>query len=162
VPRRPTDTYTVAEAAKVLGRSVKRVRQLIADGTLTVVPGSSPQRIPAEQVNARRRTQQRGASTPGPKAAPRGMSAAEFVTMLEAFADRQKELISSERVALEVAHARLEAMLREELDRERAARLQAEDELRALRAQAVPAEPVRPVSPSPSPGRLWPFRGRRV
>lgn len=130
MPRRPTDTYTVAEAAKVLGRSVKRVRQLIADGTLTVVPGSSPQRVPADQVRARR-TAQRTAPPSGPVRA-RGMTPSEFQQALDAVLNQQRELVSSERAALEAVHRRAEDFLRAELDRERAARLQAEERLREL------------------------------
>jgi excisionase family DNA binding protein len=42
------ETLTPAEAAKLLGVSPNRVRQLIRDGRLMAVPGSGNGKIPAE------------------------------------------------------------------------------------------------------------------
>lgn len=56
----------------------------------------------------------------------------------EALADalaQQKELISSERAALEVAHARVEQLLREQLERERAERMTAQAQAAELRQE---------------------------
>lgn len=125
----------------MLGRSAKRVRQLIADGTLTLVPGSNPQRIPADQVRARR-TAQRTAPASGPVRA-RGMTPAEFEQVLRSLLDQQRELISSERAALEAAHRRAADLLQAELERERAARLQAEARLRELTEAQAQADQVR-------------------
>lgn len=46
-----TDTYRVAQAAAVLGRSERRVRQLIAEGRLTPLQQPGPVLIPQEQVH---------------------------------------------------------------------------------------------------------------
>lgn len=46
-----TDTYRVSEAAAVLGRSERRVRQLIAEGRLTPLPQPGPVMVPQEQVH---------------------------------------------------------------------------------------------------------------
>ena len=48
------DSYTPAQAAELLGLSVKRVRQLVASGKLKAVPKSSPLAITAESVHKER------------------------------------------------------------------------------------------------------------
>lgn len=48
------DSYTPAQAAQLLGLSVKRVRQLVASGKLKAVPKSSPLLIRAESVHKER------------------------------------------------------------------------------------------------------------
>jgi excisionase family DNA binding protein len=48
------DSYTPAQAAELLGLSVKRVRQLVASGKLKAVPRSSPLKIKAESVHKER------------------------------------------------------------------------------------------------------------
>jgi excisionase family DNA binding protein len=48
------DSYTPAQAAQLLGLSVKRVRQLVASGKLKAVPKSSPLLIKAESVHKER------------------------------------------------------------------------------------------------------------
>jgi hypothetical protein len=65
------------------------------------------------------------------------MTPAEFEAVLRNLLDQQRELLTGERAALEAAHRRTEDVLRAELDRERAARLQAEAQLRELTEAAV-------------------------
>lgn len=137
MPRPTPSTYTVAQAAQVLGRTPKRVRQLIANGTLTVVPDSSPQQIPADQVNERRKAQRAGPSTPGPRS--QSMTVDQLVAFAQSILDRERdqhrELITAERAALDAAQARVEQLLRAELDRERAERMTAQAQAADLRRE---------------------------
>lgn len=48
------DYYTPAQAAQLLGIGVKRVRQLVAAGTLKAVPKSSPLKIKVDSVHKER------------------------------------------------------------------------------------------------------------
>lgn len=154
MPRKP-DAYTVTEAAQVLGRSPKRVRQLIAQGALSVVEGSSPQRIPATQVHARMKAQASGASVPGRVPVAPVMTAEAFQHALQAILAQQRELVATERAALEIAHARLEAFLKGELERLRAETEQYRADADALREELgrLQAERMDAV------GRRW-FRKR--
>ena len=149
--RAKASAYTVAQAAQLLGRTPKRIRQLIADGTFTVIPGSVPQQIPADQVQERRRSQRAGASTPGPRPQPQGMTVQQFREALADALAQQKELISSERAALEVAHARTEQVLRAELERERAERMTAQAQAAELRQEL---DQLRGRTEAPKP-RWW-------
>jgi hypothetical protein len=71
------------------------------------------------------------------------MTPAEFEQVLRSLLDQQRELISSERAALEAAHRRAADLLQAELERERAARLQAEARLRELTEAQAQADQVR-------------------
>lgn len=105
------DSYTPDQTAQLLGIGVKRVRQLVAAGTLKAVPKSSPLRIKAESVHKEREL--RGdkvnrASTP--------QKAFELTSLLEVI-----ELIEAARQAgraegIEVAQRQIESV---EASRER-------------------------------------------
>lgn len=134
------DSYSVTEAARVIGRSPKRVRQLIAEKKLPTVPDSSPLRIPAEAVHQERESRRNASpSTPGPKPEP------ERVTIdldtLMAFADRQTqkaiEAAAADREAVKHAQRVVEETLRGSLV-EAQARAQAA-EIRAAAAEAEAA-----------------------
>lgn len=92
------DDYSATEAAKLLGLSPKRIRQLAAAGTLSVVQ-DSPLRVSAESVIAERN--RRGVSPIGDTAAD-----TEALALLRAALDegtRQREVIErlyTERLAI--------------------------------------------------------------
>ena len=48
------DSYSVTQAAKLLGRSTKRVRQMITENKLTPTPDTHPLQIPAQQIHEMR------------------------------------------------------------------------------------------------------------
>ena len=111
--------YTVAQAAKALGRSDRLVRKLISEGRIDVVPDSKPLRVTEASVH-RERNQRR--NVPPPSKSPtaftvdevealvqRAVSAALSETlpkMLEA-RDSSEALLRDEVARL---HAELEAM----------------------------------------------------
>ena len=45
------ESYSVTQAAKLLGRSTKRVRQMITEKKLAPIPDSHPLQIPAQQIH---------------------------------------------------------------------------------------------------------------
>lgn len=134
------DSYSVAEAARIIGRSPKRVRQLIEAGSLPTVPDSSPVRVPADAVH-RERDKRRNLdpSTPGPKPEPERVTL-DLDTLL-AFAESQTqkaiEATTADREAAQEAHRRVEETLRESLAEARARAEAAER--RAAEAQAEAA-----------------------
>lgn len=114
--------YRVADAARVLGVSPKRVRQLIAEGRLSAVPDASPVTVEAESVHRERdRRKHRSVSTPGPEPMP-GAVAVSVETLLE-YAER----ITTRALDAAIADRRAAD----------AARDQAEDRLRAALAEAT-------------------------
>ena len=154
------DSYTVAEAARLLGVTPKRVRQMIAAGGLPTVAGESPVRLPAEPVHQERERRQASPSKPGPAPAAQPLDAQQVLDLAQEIASRVAT--DSLRIALEAAEPyrqqveatrdRTEQALRDALAEAEArataaeARAaQAEAELEALRqAPAVsPAEPER-------------------
>lgn len=117
------DSYSVAEAARVIGRSPKRVRQLIEAGSLPTVPDSSPVRIPAEAVHREREKRRDPApSTPGPKPDPERVTL-DLATLLDYARETSRlaiETTVADREAAQEAHRRVEETLRESLAEARA------------------------------------------
>ena len=132
------DSYSVAEAARIIGRSPKRVRQLIAENKLPTVPESSPLRIPAEAVHQERENRRNASpSTPGPK--PESERVTIDLDTLMAYADRQTqraiEATAADREDVKAAHIRVEETLRDSL-----AEAQARAQAAEIRAAAAEAE----------------------
>jgi len=48
------ESYSVSQAAKIIGRSTKRVRQMITENKLTPTPDTHPLQIPAQQIHEMR------------------------------------------------------------------------------------------------------------
>lgn len=115
--------YRVTDAARVLGVSPKRVRQLVAEGRLPVIEGSSPLAVEVEAVHRERerRRHRTPATTPGPEA--QGATVAVSVETLLEYAERVTAR------ALDAAAADRRAAA--------AARDQAEDLLRSALAEAT-------------------------
>lgn len=115
------DTFTVAEAAKVLTRTPKRVRQMLAEGKLTAIPGSEPARISAAAVLTLRQQLRTGSTPrPGPKpAAGTGLTADEVLAMVERLTAKALEASAEERARADAARDRAEELLREAVAAER-------------------------------------------
>ena len=133
-----TDTYSAAAAARILGLSERRVRQLCADEVLTVTSGK-PLRIEQESVHQLRKQRQQAA----PAADSPGLLTMDQVVELAsklAAEMQQKALESAERYAQQQqeAHDRIQQALADELAASRA-------EAAQLRAQLD----ARPTIPSP-------------
>lgn len=127
-----SDTYTVAEAAKVLQRSPKRVRQMLREGKLAALPNTDPQRIAAEQVHALREALR----TQGPRTGPKPQQPAGLT--YEQVRELVEELTRPAMRALEATQQnaeRVEATLREELAAERAERLRLQAEAERLQQE---------------------------
>lgn len=132
------DTYTVAEAAKVLQRSVKRVRQMLQEGKLTAVPDSDPVRIGAQQVHELREALRDKPKRQRREPAGTGLSAEQVAAMVEELTRPTLRALEANKELAE----KVEGMLRDELAAERAERQRLQAELDALRA-APPTAPER-------------------
>jgi excisionase family DNA binding protein len=148
------DTYTSADASRVLGISERRVRQLVSEGKLPAERDSEGQlRIPQQSVITERK--RRNAEGRGSKTTTR--AAASGTRARKASANSSVQQIDVQAVASAVAAElgktldsqkeltmRAESFLREELDAERARRVEAEEKL--AQAEARLAEVERLVS----------------
>jgi excisionase family DNA binding protein len=121
------DSYGVAEAARVIGVSDRRVRQLVAEGVLTATsaPGE-PLRVSQESTIKER---QRRQDLDKPRAeikkpAPGSVPISEVLKLAESIADRVMaralESADQERQRLEAQALRIEQDLRDELAKTRA------------------------------------------
>lgn len=151
----------MAQAARVIGVSPKRIRQLIAADALPTVPDSSPTRVLAEGVHREReKRRDRDPSTPGPKPDTERVIAVDLQTLLD-FADAQTqraiEATQIDRDAVKDSQSRIEAYLTAALaearDRAAAAELRAaaaEAEAAALRQRLEMIEDTGNASEEPS------------
>jgi hypothetical protein len=121
------DTYTVAQAAKVLDVTPKRVRQLIADGRLSIVAGTSPHELDARAVHRHRddrAKQAKAKSKPGPSSTSSSRAPVMAVSdVLEMFRAEQARAIEAQESNFQQALAardRVEQLLRDELAAARA------------------------------------------
>ena len=110
--------YRVADAARVLGVSPKRVRQLIKEGRLPVVEGSSPIAVEVEAVHREReRRKSRPASTPGPQPTPAAVavSVEDLLAYAERITARALDAAMADRRAADAARDQAEDLLRASL-----------------------------------------------
>lgn len=110
--------YRVTDAARVLGVSPKRVRQLIQEGRLPVVEGSSPIAVEVEAVHREReRRKSRPASTPGPQPAPASVavSVEDLLAYAERITARALDAAMADRRAADAARDQAEDLLRASL-----------------------------------------------
>lgn len=110
--------YRVADAARVLGVSPKRVRQLIQEGRLPVVEGSSPMAVEVEAVHREReRRKSRPASTPGPQPTPAAVavSVEDLLAYAERITARALDAAMADRRAADAARDQAEDLLRASL-----------------------------------------------
>lgn len=132
------DSYTVTEAARVIGVSPKRVRQLIAEDRLPTVPEVTPVRVPAEAVHREREKRRDSSpSTPGPKPAPEQVTL-DLATLLDYARETSRlaiEATAADREAAKEAGLRVESELRESLAEARARASAAEQRAAAAEAE---------------------------
>jgi hypothetical protein len=110
--------YRVADAARVLGVSPKRIRQLIQEGRLPVVEGSSPMAVEVEAVHREReRRKSRPASTPGPQPTPAAVavSVEDLLAYAERITARALDAAMADRRAADAARDQAEDLLRASL-----------------------------------------------
>ena len=140
---RTADSYTAAQAAQVLGISERRVRQLVsqkklpgqrtADGTIRIA-----QRAVNEERKRRKKTDD-GRAGRAASARTRKQPAAEPVdvdTLAEAVASAVGQRIEGQ---MEITR-RAESLVRQELDEERARRMQVERQLEEAQARMAELE----------------------
>ena len=116
--------YTAAQAAQALGRSVKRVRQMIQEGKLETVPDSEPIRVTAQSVHELRDTLRGQGTRPGRAPSPVGLTFEQVQQLVETLTTKALEAAQSERAALNEMREKTEQALRAELDQTRAELMQ--------------------------------------
>lgn len=142
------NTYTAAQAATVLGRSVKRVRQMIQEGKLEVVPDSEPIRLTAQSVHELRDALKGQGTRPGRAPSPVGLTFEQVRELVETLTTKAIEAAQSERAAVDEMREKTEQALRAELDQTRAELMQtqaktAELEQELATVKATPAQEQR-------------------
>jgi len=161
------DRYTVAETARLLGVSPKRIRQLIAAGTLPTIAGTSPVELPAEAVHRERERRRESPPRPGPEPAPQLLEAQQVLDLAREVASAVA--VDSVRLALEAAEPyrrqveavrdRTEEALREALAeaeaRAKAAEARAEDLAARLAEQEQALAIPEPEHLEEKPRRFW-------
>ena len=128
-------TYTVTEAAKVLQRSPKRVRQMIREGKLTALPNMDPQRIAAEEVHTLREALRAQGPRPGPAPQPTGLTFEQVLTLVDTLTTKAIEAAASDRAAADRARDDAEDALRTALAEERAKTVTLQAQLEAAEAK---------------------------
>jgi excisionase family DNA binding protein len=142
------DSYTVAEAARLIGRSTKRVRQMIAEGKFTAEPDSQPVRIPAAEVHRVREASRPASVKPGPKSSTE-LTMDDVMALVDKLTTRAIEANAAQVDAALKMHEQSQQILRDSLAEERAKRLATEALLEQTRQEL---ETVRAV---PAPRRFW-------
>lgn len=129
------DTYSVAETARLLGVSPKRVRQLVEEGKLLPVEGSTPLQVQALSVLEERERRKESPPRPGPAPAVNPLEPSEILAMASEIASSVAR--ESVRLALEAAEpARKEAEAVRDRTEESLRVALAEAEARAAAAEA--------------------------
>ena len=126
--------YTAAQAAKVLNRSVKRVRQMIVEGKLEQVPDSEPKRVTAQSVHELRDTLRSQGAKPGRSTGTptTGLTYEQVLAMVETLTAptlKALETVQAERVAIESERRQVEEALRATLAEQAATITQLEQQL---------------------------------
>jgi excisionase family DNA binding protein len=134
------DTYTVAQAAQILGISERRVRQLVADGKLAGErTGNGSLRLPQGAVNterkSRRNTSRRKRGEIRPAARGNGSAPAAPAVDVDALASAVASAVGTRLEGQIELTRRAETLVRQELDEERARRLEAEARLASAEAE---------------------------
>jgi excisionase family DNA binding protein len=128
-----SDTYTPAQAAQILGLSERRIRQLVSEGKLDGkrldggVVHISQRSVNDERKRRKGKTQTRKSSTSAGKRAARGSSKPEVD--VEQLADKVASAVGQRLEGQLEITRRAESLVRDELDEERARRVQAEAKL---------------------------------
>lgn len=128
-------TYTVTEAAKVLQRSPKRVRQMIREGKLSALPDMEPQRVAAEEVHLLREVLRTQGTRPGPAPQTTGLTFEQVLTLVDTLTTKAIEAAASDRAAADRARDDAEEALRNALAEERAKTVTLQAQLEAAEAK---------------------------
>lgn len=138
---RSTDTYTAAQAAQLLGVSERRARQLVNEGKLVGDRGEDGVvRVSQQSVNEerKRRRAKPTAAVPVRTGRPRRSPSSPEVDV-EQLADRVATAVGQRlQGQLEITR-QAESLVRDELDAERAKRLDAEGRLESMAADLARA-----------------------
>jgi hypothetical protein len=145
------NSYSAAEAAQVLGRSIKRVRQQIQEGKLELVPDSDPVRVTAQSVHELRDTLRTQGAKPGRAPASTGLTFEQVKELVESLTTKALEASQSERAALEAQREKIEAALRAELDQTRAELMQTQARQADLEQELATVR----AAPTEEPRRRW-------
>jgi excisionase family DNA binding protein len=138
-----TNTYSAAQAAKILGISERRVRQLVSQGNL---PGKRSTdgtvRIPQQAVNEERKRRKK--DTPAAKATTTRTraraTAADSAVDVDSLADKVASAVGQRLEGQLEITRRAESLIRGELDEERARRMQLEAALNAAQQRVTELE----------------------
>lgn len=141
---RNSDTYTAAQAAQILGVSERRVRQLVTQGKLAGQRSDNGVvRVAQRAVNEERKRRQKvtgGTTKRAPraaaKAAPEPVDVGELAEKVASAVGQRLE------GQLEITR-RAESLVRQELDEERARRMQVEAQLQAAQTRLAELEQER-------------------
>jgi len=145
------NSYSAAEAAQALGRSVKRVRQMIQEAKLEVVPDSDPIRVTSQSVHELRDTLRTQGAKPGRAPTTTGLTFEQVMKMIDNFTSKQLEASQSERAALEAMREKTEQALRAELDQTRAELMQTQAQAAELQQELATVR----ATPTEEPRRRW-------
>ena len=173
----PPDGYTAGEAARLLGVSPRRVRQLLTAGTLTPAawtgerPEGAPVILDRESVHKEREARKASRKEPGKSEgnAAGALGVTELLDVFERMQERTLETLRAERTEVLAIRDRTEEDLRNALAAERAAREMAEreaaraaeevEELKAeaerLRAEVETARALAQETHTVRPGVYW-------
>lgn len=143
--------YTAAQAAQVLGRSVKRVRQMIQEGKLEVVPSSEPVRVTAVSVHELRNTLRTQGTKTGRAPTATGLTFEQVKELVENLTTKALEISQAERAAVEAMRQQTEAALRAELDQTRAELMQTQARQADLEQELATVK----ATPTQEPRRRW-------
>jgi len=129
------DAYSTSEAAKILGLSERRVRQLVADGRLPADrDGEGKISLPQAAVHAERRNRKSGGRSNGRKAPAKAAASAPTLDT-DAIAEQVAAVVSKAvEGRLEITQ-KAESLVRQELDEERARRMEIEKQLEAAKVE---------------------------
>jgi hypothetical protein len=120
-----TDTVTVAQAATLLGITPKRIRQLIGEGRLPTIAGTSPVALPTPAVLAERdareaKAKRGGAKRPGITPAAQVVALDDVLALVRSGNSRAIEAAESSFAQALAARDRVEKLLQDELAATRA------------------------------------------
>jgi hypothetical protein len=137
------NSYTAAQAAQVLGRSVKRVRQMIQEGKLDQLLDREPVEVTAQSVHELRDALKSQGPRPGRVPASTGWTYEQVKDMVDTMTTRALEMSQAERASLMRERDNTEKALRDELDQTRAQVTQLRAQLEQVPTQAPEAPGIR-------------------
>jgi len=123
------DSYSVAQTAKLLQRSPKRVRQMITENKLVPIPDIKPIQIPAQQVHDLRE-QYKNPSTRAAAQQGTGLTFEQVKELVESFTQKALESATAQQQQAQQLQQQQAQELKTELEAER-------EKVRALEQQLL-------------------------